>query len=123
MVALHERSRQKFSCCFAYRVVSGSFAASFSTYSSTTGSSSARGTARLTSPPPARPARGDGPAERVALPRPPPPAHARPPRGGAAGRPGAVLDPDVPDAGVVGHHGQVAPHLPLVAAADTDAVD
>ena len=34
-----------------------------------------------------------------------------------------MLGPDVADEGVVDHHGEVARHLELVAAADADAVD
>src|SRR3954462_13196447 len=49
-VSCQERSRQKFNCCFAYRVVCGSFAASFATYSSTAPSISAAGSARLIRP-------------------------------------------------------------------------
>src|SRR5205807_3576777 len=49
-VSCHERSRQKFSCCLAYRVVCGSFSASFSTTTSTFASSCASGTTQLTRP-------------------------------------------------------------------------
>src|SRR5207248_662420 len=50
IVSCHEMSRHQFSCCFVYRVVCGSLTARFSTTASTLASSSAAGTAQLTSP-------------------------------------------------------------------------
>ena len=65
MVSCQEMSRHQFSCCFAYRVVSGSLRTSFSTHSSTTASSSAAGTARLTSPHSAACAAGTSSQSRI----------------------------------------------------------
>src|SRR5438874_924732 len=64
-VSCHEMSRHQLSCCFAERVVCGSFAASLSATSSTFASSSPGGTAQLTSPRSA--ARGAGISSHIKM--------------------------------------------------------